>query len=83
MVVDDQDRIWVGITGGRGEPNHWVAFDFEGAKVAQVDLPINMHLRLVRGTTAYAAEIDDDDVPQVVVFDLKPAQTLALALARR
>lgn len=79
MIVDDQDRIWVGITGARGEPNHWVAFDQDGARVAQVDLPVNMRLRVVRGTTAYVAALDENDVPQVVVFDLKPTQTLAMA----
>jgi hypothetical protein len=79
MIVDDQDRIWVGITGARCEPNHWVAFDQDGARVAQVDLPVNMRLRVVRGTTAYVAALDENDVPQVVVFDLKPTQTLAMA----
>jgi hypothetical protein len=79
MIVDDQDRIWVGITGARGEPNHWVAFDQDGARVAQVDLPVKMRLRVVRGTTAYVAALDENDVPQVVVFDLKPTPTLAMA----
>ncbi|HYH82452.1 MAG TPA: hypothetical protein VEX86_21855 [Longimicrobium sp.] len=78
MMVDDRDRIWVGITGSRGGPNHWVAFDHDGARVAEVDLPANMRMRLLRGTTAYAAALDENDVPQVVVFDLKPTQTLAM-----
>jgi len=79
MIVDDQDRIWVGITGARGEPNHWMAFDQGGIRVAQVDLPANMLMRVVRGTTAYVSALDENDVPQVVVFDLKPSQTLAMA----
>jgi len=79
MIVDDQERIWVGITGARGEPNQWMAFDHDGAKVAQVDLPANMRLRVMRGTTAYVSALDENDVPQVLVLDLKPTQTLAMA----
>jgi hypothetical protein len=75
MVVDDQDRVWVGITGGRGEPHRWTAFDMNGARVAQVELPVNALLRLVRGSTAYVVELDDNDVPQVVIYDLKPTST--------
>ena len=78
VIVDDQDRIWAGITGGPGEPHQWMAFDMDGARVAQVDLPVNAHLRLVRGSTAYVVETDESDVPQVVVYDLKPSQPLAL-----
>jgi hypothetical protein len=77
MIVDDQDRVWMGITGGRGEPHHWTAFDMRGARVAQVDLPVTARLRLVRGSTAYAVDLDENDVPQVVVYDLKPTPTLA------
>ncbi|HET7232142.1 MAG TPA: hypothetical protein VFJ16_19200 [Longimicrobium sp.] len=78
MVVDDHDRIWVGINGGRGEPVHWTAFDQRGARVAQVDLPANMLLRVMRGTTAYVAALDENDVPSVLTYDLKPAQALAM-----
>lgn len=78
MLVDDQDRIWAAITGTRGEPVHWTAFDMKGKPVAQVDLPENTRLRVVRGSRAYAVEVDDDDVPQVVVYDLAPSEPLAL-----
>lgn len=77
MIVDDRDRIWAAITGARGEPVHWTAFDMEGNRVAQLDLRENTRLRLVRGTRAYAVETDDNDVPQVVVYDLTPSQPLA------
>lgn len=78
MFVDDRDRVWMGITGLRGEPDHWTAFDLRGERVAQVDLPGNVSLRAVRGNTAYAFETDGNDVPRVVVYDLRPTQTLAL-----
>ncbi|HET7464426.1 MAG TPA: hypothetical protein VFJ82_24415 [Longimicrobium sp.] len=79
VVVDDRDRIWVGITGARGGPNHWTAFDLDGGRVAEVDLPANVQLRRLRGETAWAVETDENDVPRVVVYDLKPAQTLAMS----
>lgn len=75
MIVDDHDRVWVGITGSRGEPHHWTAFDLDGARVAQVDLPVNARLRLVRGSSAYGVELDENDVPRVVIYDLKPTST--------
>lgn len=79
VVVDDRDRVWAGISGGPGEPVRWTAFDQRGARVAQVDLPANALLRAVRGTTAWAAVIDHDDVPAVVTYDLRPAPALAAA----
>ncbi|HET7232144.1 MAG TPA: hypothetical protein VFJ16_19210 [Longimicrobium sp.] len=78
MVVDDQDRVWLGITGLRGEPTHWTAFDLEGRRVARVDLPANAALRLVRGNTAYTVAKDGDDVPRVVVYELRSSSTLAM-----
>jgi hypothetical protein len=77
-VDDDQDRIWASIVGGPGEPDHWVAFDMSGRPVARVDLSNRMRLRMVRGNTAYVAALDDNDVPQVLVYDLKPSGTLAM-----
>ena len=47
----------------------------DGARVAQVDLPVNALLRLVRGNTAYVVKLDENDVPQVVVYDLQPTST--------
>ena len=39
MVVDDADRVWLGLLGRHGEPVHWTAFDQAGAPVASMDLP--------------------------------------------
>ncbi|HET7464424.1 MAG TPA: hypothetical protein VFJ82_24405 [Longimicrobium sp.] len=77
LVVDDRDRIWAGINGGPGEPVRWTAFDQRGARVAEVDLPANALLRVVRGTTAWATVFDHDDVPAVVTYDLRPAGRVA------
>jgi hypothetical protein len=72
MVVDDADRVWLGLLGGPGEPVHWTAFDQTGAQVASMDLPENVSLRVVRGRMAYGVELDEDDVPRVVVYELRP-----------
>lgn len=73
MVVDDAQNVWLGLIGPRGEPVHWTAFDQGGARVASMDLPENVSLRVVRGRRAYGVELDADDVPRVVVYELRPA----------
>jgi hypothetical protein len=40
-----------------------------------MDLPENVSLRVVRGGRAYGIELDPDDVPRVVIYELKPAAT--------
>ena len=74
MVVDDAHRVWLGLLGRRGEPVHWTAFDQEGARVASMDLPESVSLRVVRGRMAYGVELDPDDVPRVVVYELRPVR---------
>jgi len=73
MVVDDADRVWLGLLGRHGEPVHWVAFDQAGAQVASMDLPENVSLRVLRGRMAYGVELDQDDVARVVIYELRPA----------
>ena len=75
IVVDDARNVWLGLLGKHGEPVHWTAFDQTGAQVASMDLPENVSLRVVRGGRAYGIELDEDDVPRVVIYDLKPAAT--------
>jgi hypothetical protein len=74
MVVDDADRVWLGLLGRHGEPVHWVAFDQAGAQVASMDLPENVSLRVLRGRMAYGVELDQDDVARVVIYELRPAR---------
>jgi hypothetical protein len=77
MVVDDADRVWLGLLGRHGEPLHWTAFDQAGTPVASMDLPENVSLRVVRGHRAYGVEIDEDDVPRVVIYELRSLRTAA------
>jgi len=37
-----------------------------------MDLPENVSLRVVRGRMAYGVELDEDDVPRVVIYELRP-----------
>jgi hypothetical protein len=73
MVVDDADRVWLGLLGRHGEPVHWTAFDQNGAQVASMDLPESVSLRVLRGRMAYGVELDEDDVARVVIYELRPA----------
>jgi len=75
MLVDDADRVWLGLLGGHGDPVRWTAFDQAGAQVASLELPENVSLRVVRGRRAYGVELDEDDVPRVVVYALEPVRT--------
>jgi hypothetical protein len=73
MLVDDTGRIWLAETGLRGEPLHWLAIGQRGELLARFDVPVNVSIRLIRGSTAYGVSRDENDVPRVVVYDLKPA----------
>jgi hypothetical protein len=75
LVVDDARNVWLGLLGKHGEPVHWTAFNQAGAQVASMDLPENVSLRVVRGSRAYGIELDQDDVPRVVIYELKAAAT--------
>ena len=72
ILVDDAGTIWLAVTGQRGEPVHWVGVDQHGRHVGAFDLPERVKLHLIRGGVAYGASLDEDDVPHVVIYDLKP-----------
>ncbi len=72
LVVDDGGRIWLAATGQRGEPVHWIGTDEQGRRVGAFDLPETVRIHLIRGDTAYGVALDEDDVPHVAIYDLKP-----------
>jgi hypothetical protein len=72
IMVDDAGTIWLAVTGQRGEPVHWIGVDGQGRRVGAFDLPGRVKVHLIRGGTAYGVSLDDDDVPHVVIYDLKP-----------
>lgn len=72
LLVDDAGTIWLAVAGQRGEPVHWTGVDGRGRRVGAFDLPERVKLHLIRGGAAYGVSLDDDDVPRVVIYDLKP-----------
>lgn len=72
LLVDDAGRIWLAVAGQRGESDHWVAVDEQGRRVGAFDLPASVKLHVIRGDSAYGVALDADEVPHVVIYDLKP-----------
>ncbi|HEX8903534.1 MAG TPA: hypothetical protein VF771_01690 [Longimicrobiaceae bacterium] len=72
LLVDDAGTVWLAVAGQRGEPTHWVGVDAQGKRVGAFDLSERVTLHLIRDGAAYGVLLDDDDVPHVVIYDLKP-----------
>ena len=68
MVVDDRDRIWLGLRTGEGASVEWAAFTRDGSHVASVLLPSAFALYAVRGDQLVGVAKDELDVPQVQVY---------------
>lgn len=62
LIVDDQDRIWIGLRTPSSEPTRWLALTSEGEIVGQAELPDDLRLHVVRGNTAYGVYPEDLDV---------------------
>jgi hypothetical protein len=75
LLVDDAGVVWLAVTGERGEGVHWIGVDERGRRVAAFDVPDRVRIHLIRGRAAYGVQLDDDDVPHVVIYDLKPQPT--------
>ena len=71
LVVDDQQRIWV---GGRSESGtsawEWIAFAREGGRVGSVLLPAGFRLHAVRNGRLFGVATDGLDVPRIQVYRL-------------
>jgi hypothetical protein len=74
LLVDDAGVVWLAVTGQRGEGVHWIGVNERGRRVAAFDVPDRVRIHLIRGRAAYGVQLDDDDVPHVVIYDLKPRQ---------
>lgn len=76
MVVDDHERVWLGITS---EPEfalaEWAIFDITGQYMGSVFLPSTVELHVVKRNKAYGVETDELDVPTIVVYELTPTHT--------
>ena len=70
MVVDDQDRIWVGIRRADRSTTEWAAFEADGTHRVSVDLPVEVELYAVRGDRMVGVARDELDVARVRVYRL-------------
>lgn len=70
LVVDDEDRIWLGIR----KPDHsfveWSAFTTDGTHLMSVALPTGFEVHAVRGGRIIGVEEDEMSVPKVMAYRL-------------
>ncbi len=70
MVVDDRDRIWMGIRKVDRSTTEWAAFAADGTHQVSVDLPVDIDLYAVRGDRMLGVARDELDVARVRVYRL-------------
>ena len=70
LVVDDQDRIWLGIHTGDPSTREWAAFMPDGTHVVSVDLPAGFAVHAVRSGRIIGVGRDELDVPRVQAYRL-------------
>ena len=70
LVVDDEERIWLGIRKADREWLEWAAFAPDGTHVVSVDLPSGFEVHAVRGRRIFGVARDELDVPRVMAYRL-------------
>lgn len=70
LVVDDEDRIWLGIRRSDRSVVEWAAFTEDGAHVLSVDLPAGFEVHAVQGGRIVGVANDELDVPRVMAYRL-------------
>lgn len=70
MVVDDRDRIWVGVRKADRSTVEWAAFAADGTHRVSVDLPVEVDLYAIRGDRMVGVARDELDVARVRVYRL-------------
>lgn len=70
MVVDDRDRIWLGIRKVDRSTVEWAAFAADGTHQVSVDLPVDIDLYAIRGDRMVGVARDELDVARVRVYRL-------------
>ncbi len=69
LVVDDEDRIWVGIRSSLDDAHwEWAAFTQDGAHHGSVRLPEEFRLRAIQGDKLFGFLTDALDVPRVYAY---------------
>lgn len=70
LVVDDQDRIWVGIRKADRSTTEWAVFEADGTHRLSVDLPVEVELYAIRGDRMVGVARDELDVARVKLYRL-------------
>jgi len=70
MVVDDQDRVWVGIRKADRSTVEWAAFGVDGTHRMSVDFPVEVELHAIRRDRMVGVARDELDVARVRVYGL-------------
>jgi len=70
LLVDDANRLWIGLAGPRGTPREWAVFTPEGRYLRSVIVPEQVTVRSVRRGLVYGDQANHDGVPSIVVFTL-------------
>ncbi|MBA4158213.1 MAG: hypothetical protein H0X65_12150 [Gemmatimonadetes bacterium] len=68
FLVDDQGRLWVGLSAPAGQPAEWVVLTGDGEYVGSVLLPGDTEIHSVRGERIAAVATDEEDVPRIVLY---------------
>lgn len=71
VIVDDQDRIWMALAGSTRQGTELAAFSANGTYLGSVLIPAGTDVRRVRGNRVFGSRMDDDDVPHVVVYEMR------------
>jgi hypothetical protein len=72
FVVDDHNRVWVGLRSPFGAMVDWRPLDGE-PRGPEIRFPENAEIMAVRHGRIYVQEIDELDVPAVVVYSVPAA----------
>lgn len=70
LLVDDEDRLWIGLGGTRGAAREWAVFTPEGRYLRSVMVPEPVTLRAIRRGRLYGDQVNDDGVPSIVMLTL-------------
>lgn len=66
------ESVWLLLTGGAGGTARWVLLDERGRPRGQLELPPNVRVLWSRGDTFWAVKPDEQDVPWLVQFRIRP-----------
>ena len=70
LVVDDEDRVWIGIRGADLSKWEWAAFLPDGTHQLSVELPASVEVYAIGGDRVIGVTQDEMDIPRIVAYRL-------------